>query len=188
MSFSFKFRGEEYQAGDKVEYIFSDEYPVTKTGRIKEITKIVSLVDFDRYEIKIERKIEGYCVIQPINETITPDMLIRNITNENKGFINNDALDAFRYSVENYRNILNTNKLTLSNCDIYSEPNLQVHFNDKKKATTIIKGDKVVVVRTKKGEKYNRRIGFLEAYFELMSGMSKTRKSKYLDNIIKEAK
>jgi len=73
---------------------------------------------------------------------------------------------------------------------LYESPqsNLKVYFNDKKKATTIISDDRVVVVKCKKGEKYNRRLGFLEAYFELKSGMSKTQKNKYLNKILKENK
>jgi hypothetical protein len=96
----------------------------------------------------------------------------------NKGFINNDMIDSLEYSLTNY----------LSSTAYSHKPQLKVFFNDKKKATTLIDGDNVVVVKTKKGEKYNRRIGFLEAYFELKSGMSKTQKNKYLDEVIKEEK
>jgi len=105
----------------------------------------------------------------------------------NDSLISYDTLDALKYSCLGFINSeTEMPRYDVRKLELGGTPNLQVHFNDKKKATTIIKGNKVVVVRTKKGEKYNRRIGFLEAYFELMSGMSKTQKSKYLDEITGE--
>ena len=62
----------------------------------------------------------------------------------------------------------------------------QVQFNDKKKATTLIFGDKVVVVKARQEDKYDRRIGFLEAYFQATSRMSKTKALKYLNEIVKD--
>ena len=85
--------------------------------------------------------------------------------------LSNDDLDAIGYNLQSLGWLYK------------QKPQLKVYFNDKKKATTLIDGDNVVVVKTKKGEKYNRRIGFLEAYFELKSGMSKTQKNKYLDEV-----
>jgi hypothetical protein len=101
-----------------------------------------------------------------------------------KDFINNDMLDSLQYTLMGN---LET-QFTPQKYKATYVPQLKVFFNDKKKATTLIEGDNVVVVKTKKGEKYNRRIGFLEAYFELKSGMSKTQKNKYLDEVIKEGK
>ena len=92
--------------------------------------------------------------------------------NRNTGFISRETLDKIHHRVSLLGWLDN------------KEPTLRVYYNDKKKATTLIQGDKVVVVKTKKDEKYNRRIGFLEAYFELKSGMSKTQKNKYLDKIV----
>ena len=69
----------------------------------------------------------------------------------------------------------------------------KVFFNDKKHATTLIKDeplpfsdDNVVVVKTTKGDKYNREYGFLMAYFQMYSGLSKTQANKYLKNLVKE--
>ena len=62
----------------------------------------------------------------------------------------------------------------------------KVQFNDKKKATTLIFRDKVVVVKARQEDKYDRRIGFLEAYFQATSRMSKTKALKYLNDIVKD--
>lgn len=91
----------------------------------------------------------------------------------NDASISNDLYDSIQYTLQSFWNDK-------------QKPQLKVYFNDKKKATTLIDGDKVVVVKTKKGEKYNRRIGFLEAYFELKSGMSKTQKNKYLEGVVED--
>jgi hypothetical protein len=62
----------------------------------------------------------------------------------------------------------------------------KVFFNKKKKATTLIFGDKPTVVKCGKGDKYSKRVGFLEAYFQATCGLSKTQAKKYLDKIIEE--
>ncbi len=61
-----------------------------------------------------------------------------------------------------------------------------VIFNDKKKATTLIFDNKVAVVKCGKDDTYNRRIGFLEAYFQANCGMSKNKANKYLEEIVKD--
>lgn len=62
----------------------------------------------------------------------------------------------------------------------------KIFFNEKKKATTLIKGEKAVTVKCDTKDKFSKRIGFLEAYFQLTSGMSKTACAKYLDKIISD--
>ena len=62
----------------------------------------------------------------------------------------------------------------------------QVFFNKKKKATTIMQEQKSTVVKCGKDEKYNKRIGFLEAYFQAYSGLSKTQANKYIKSILEE--
>ena len=62
----------------------------------------------------------------------------------------------------------------------------RVLFNDKKKATTLIFNDKVVVVKAREDDNYDRRIGLLEAYFQATSGLSKTKALKYLNDIVKD--
>lgn len=66
-----------------------------------------------------------------------------------------------------------------------SLPN-NVFFNDKKKATTLMFDDKATVVKCGDGDKYSRRVGFLEAYFQATCGLSKTQAKKYLDKIVEE--
>ena len=61
-----------------------------------------------------------------------------------------------------------------------------VFFNDKKKATTLMFDDTATVVKCGKDDKYSRRIGFLEAYFQETCGLSKTQAKKYLDKIVED--
>ena len=46
-------------------------------------------------------------------------------------------------------------------------------------------GTKTIVRRTK-GDKHNKRVAFLTAYFQKMSGLSKNQANKYLDNLVDE--
>ena len=59
-----------------------------------------------------------------------------------------------------------------------------VFFNKKKKATTLLFDDEVFVVKCDTKDTYNKRIGFLEAYFQAQSGMSKTQANKYLRELV----
>lgn len=53
-------------------------------------------------------------------------------------------------------------------------------------AAILFKGDDKVVVKRRKDESPNRRLAFLEAYFQMVSGMSKTQAHKYLDKVEEE--
>ena len=59
-----------------------------------------------------------------------------------------------------------------------------VFFNKKKKATTLLFDDEVFVVKCDTKDTYNKRIGFLEAYFQAHSGMSKTQANKFLRELV----
>ncbi len=61
-----------------------------------------------------------------------------------------------------------------------------VFFNDKKKATTLMFDKEATVVKCGKDDKYSRRVGFLEAYFQATCGLSKTQAKKYLDKIVED--
>jgi hypothetical protein len=78
------------------------------------------------------------------------------------------------------------NKLKEIKSPYYSNLPDTVYFNDKKKATTLMYNQKATVVKCGKGDKYSRRIGFLEAYFQSTCGLSKTQAKKYLENIVKD--
>ena len=58
----------------------------------------------------------------------------------------------------------------LTNYGYEQLPN-SVFFNDKKKATTLMFDDTATVVKCGKDDKYSRRIGFLEAYFQATCGL-----------------
>ena len=44
------------------------------------------------------------------------------------------------------------------------------------------------IVKLSKDDKYDKRLGFLTAYFQKNSGLSKNQANKYLDNLIEEEK
>lgn len=44
------------------------------------------------------------------------------------------------------------------------------------------------IVKLSKNDKYDKRLGFLIAYFQYNSGLSKTQANKYLDNLVEEDK
>lgn len=46
-------------------------------------------------------------------------------------------------------------------------------------------GTKTIVRRTK-GDKHDKRVAFLTAYFQKMSGLSKNQANKYLDSLVEE--
>jgi hypothetical protein len=62
----------------------------------------------------------------------------------------------------------------------------KVIFNEKKRATTLMFGNQPTVVKASEGTTYDKRIGFLEAYFQARSGLSKTKALKYLDKLVEE--
>lgn len=64
----------------------------------------------------------------------------------------------------------------------------RVLFNDKKKATTLLIDDKPTVVKSTKGDNYDRKFGFLLAYFQAYSGLTKTQANKYINDIVKDDK
>ena len=94
--------------------------------------------------------------------------------------MNNDALDAYMYGIDKmwFVGKKDTKPLALTPSKVF--------FNDKKKATTIMFGETATVVKCGKGDKYDRRIGFLEAYFQATCNMSKNKALKYLNEIVKD--
>ena len=44
------------------------------------------------------------------------------------------------------------------------------------------------IVKLSKDDKYDKKLGFLTAYFQKNSGLSKNQANKYLDNLIEEEK
>lgn len=60
----------------------------------------------------------------------------------------------------------------------------RVAFIDEQETTVVIDDDKVTVVRTMEGDKYDREFGFLMAYFQHYSGLSKTQAKKYIKEVI----
>ena len=96
--------------------------------------------------------------------------------------LRNDALDAYMYGIDKMAFVgkKDTKPLALTPSKVF--------FNDKKKATTIMFGETATVVKCGKGDKYDRRIGFLEAYFQATCNMSKNKALKYLNEIVKDKK
>lgn len=79
-------------------------------------------------------------------------------------------------------------KLYFVDKDSFKETELpdNVFFNKEKKTTTLLKDNKTVTVKCGENEMFSKRIGFLEAYFQLTSGLSKTGAMKYLDKLEKD--
>jgi len=102
---------------------------------------------------------------------------------ENKatGLINNDMLDSWRYSLS-FQSGLGLDNFSLKNNKLPRK----VIFNDKKKATTLLYGDEATVVKACKGDKYDKEKGFLMAFFQKQSGLSKTQAKKYLKKITEQ--
>lgn len=44
-------------------------------------------------------------------------------------------------------------------------------------------GKKKTIVKRSKDDEFNKRLGFLTAYFQYHSGLSKTKANRYLDNL-----
>ena len=79
-----------------------------------------------------------------------------------------------------------------------------IHFSSKKemkrlpekyiinKGATILfwddNEDEKTIVKLSDNDKYDKRLGFLTAYFQYNSGLSKTQANKYLDNLVEEDK
>lgn len=88
--------------------------------------------------------------------------------------------------------IINTSGFTISNQIIKQKIQLNVipdRYIINKGATILFweDGTKTIVKKTKK-DKYDKRLGFLTAYFQKMSGMSKTKANKYLYELVEEVK
>lgn len=97
---------------------------------------------------------------------------------QSRGFITDHAIDSLGYTLP-YNNSFLIDEET---------PNLpdRVFFNENKGATTLLYGDKATVVKTTKGDSYDRQYGFLLAFFQKHSGLSKTQANKYLKEIIRD--
>ena len=64
----------------------------------------------------------------------------------------------------------------------YSLPD-KVYFNKYKNTTTLLRGNEHFTVKCDNRTIFSKRMGFLEAYFQMTSGMSKTSCQKYLDSL-----
>lgn len=58
----------------------------------------------------------------------------------------------------------------------------------EKSITLFWEDDITTSVVCSKNDKYDKRLGFLIAYFQYNSGLSKTQANKYLDNLVEEVK
>lgn len=111
---------------------------------------------------------------------------------------NCDALDSVAYGFpgvpsimrmweeslfkENIRGIFHTQDLPIAELNLPDK----VFFNEKKGATTLLYGDDATVVKCTQGDSYDREYGFLLAFFQKHSGLSKTQSNKYLKDIIRD--
>ena len=90
--------------------------------------------------------------------------------------------------LEEYNNCGSTNYLkNREEKEMTTKLPRKVFFNDKKKVTTMMFGERPTIVKCGEGDEYSKRVGFLEAYFQAQSGLSKTQAKKYLDRILIES-
>lgn len=90
-----------------------------------------------------------------------------------------DAVDSLRYSVD----FMGNHELTVEK----SSNKLPKRYIINKGATILFwqDGTKTIVKRNK-DDKYDKRLGFLIAYFQKNSGLSRNKANKYLDSLIEE--
>lgn len=73
--------------------------------------------------------------------------------------------------------------LTITHCD-YAIP---TRYIINKGATILFWSDGTkTIVKLSNNDKYDKRLGFLTAYFQKNCGMSKNKANKYLDNLTEE--
>lgn len=125
--------------------------------------------DYDKIcglKIKVDRNIEPFT------------FMIREEEN-----MDNDFLDSVRYAMGS-----RDNGITLANNTWFKPPKVLPKRYIINKGATILfwdDGTKNIVKRSKDDE-YNKRLGFLTAYFQKHSGLTKNQANKYLANLLDE--
>lgn len=62
----------------------------------------------------------------------------------------------------------------------------KVYFNELKGTTVLKENNKITKVKTTKGDEYDKKYGFLLAFFQHNCGLSKTQANKYLKELCDE--
>ena len=170
----------KFDLGQKVVFKYQNE-PL-KTGYIKQIKS--DSVGQIRYTIN-DGGVNYWCnLLEKDIADYTEMILTTNPSGVNPFYkkyfegVRNDSLDAYMYGINKMFFAGKAKPLALTPSKVF--------FNDKKKATTIMFGETATVVKCGKGDKYDRRIGFLEAYFQATCNMSKNKALKYLNEIVKD--
>ena len=117
------------------------------------------------------------------NKDIT--MKSKNINFNKDITIRSKNVMSFEYDLDNdyviVKGIINLNELEKEQ-SIVALPEKYI-INDRATVLFWKDGTKTIVRRAKEDE-YNKKIGFLWAYFQKNSGLSKTKANEYLDNLI----
>ena len=123
---------------------------------------------FCNYELKIDNRIQPYMFEIREEEDLMLDYIRNDI----------DSLDAYRYAFEGKRGAGKSNKVLtpLPTRYIVNDGAVILFWSD---------GDKTIVKRAE-DDNFDPVKGFLWAYFQKHSGLSKTKANKYLRNIDKE--
>jgi hypothetical protein len=159
-------KGIDITVGKK--YLFNGKVVI-----LKKIEKKIDLLEFEDivYTFVYDNSILGFFITE--EELMKADFREWRDNNKNTAFTSNMTQSQFEKYILGKRN---------------EGKNLprKVIFNDKKKATTLLYGDEATVVKACKGDKFDKEKGFLMAFFQKQTGLSKTQAKKYLKKITEE--
>ncbi|MFA7628992.1 MAG: hypothetical protein WCY37_06375 [Candidatus Dojkabacteria bacterium] len=160
-------KGIDITVGKK--YLFNGKVVI-----LKEIEKKIDLLEFEDivYTFVYDNSILGFF--------ITEEELMK--ANFKKYEEKNDITDSFLYAMTQSQ----FEKYILGKRNEGKNLPRKVIFNKNKKATTLLYGDEATVVKACKGDKYDKEKGFLMAFFQKQTGLSKTQAKKYLKKITEE--
>ena len=169
-------------------------------NQIKSATDMIDVAiifDYKKITNNEIQKLKGLCELMnakrcsSMNFTNGYTMVVLN-QNDTRGALTTVSCDCFnRYKVplKDFLNIeqkgtkdMNNKIEDMSNGDVGKESKMQVIFNAP--ATIVIWKDKTkTVVKTSKDDTFNPEVGFLRAFFEKQSGMTKTKVRKFIESI-----
>jgi hypothetical protein len=181
-------KGIDITVGKK--YLFNGKVVI-----LKEIEKKIDLLKFEDivYTFVYDNSILGFFITE--EELMKADFREWRDNNKNTAFTSNDMIESrfekyIEKKIEQWK-ILIENQLVKLEHKLGKRnegKNLprKVIFNKNKKATTLLYGDEATVVKACKGDKYDKEKGFLMAFFQKQTGLSKTQAKKYLKKITEE--
>ena len=169
-------------------------------NQIKSATDMIDVAiifDYKKITNNEIQKLKGLCELMDnkrcssMNFTDGDVMLVLN-QNKTRGALTTICCDCYsrhKVPLKDFLNVeqkgtkdMNNKTENMSNGDVGKESKMQVIFNAP--ATIVIWKDKTkTVVKTSKDDTFNPEVGFLRAFFEKQSGMTKTKVRKFIESI-----